>query len=235
MRYPSFPSQPNGGALPSMPAMGPPDLAPSAGNPYYDVYAMSRGRYLGSLGQEAGRPAVPPPCADAGNPTYLSSVERGLKDYPNELDSLADADDVNGNGIFDAPGTHGNVHPDDGVFSDREGLPGYIAREKPFQPSEVLDVTTGQPMMYVPGNAFMMDPRTQWMLQQEALYEPGMPSTGGHGVRSRSTVQPDQPAWPVGQDEPPAAPQNGMKTAHMAVLAAIVGLSGGILLGVISK
>lgn len=233
MRYPVHPSQPNSGNLPSMKAMGPHDLHPSAHNPYYDVYNMSRGRYLGSIGQTEGRPAAPPPSADAGNPEYQSSLERGMKDYPNELDSLSDLDDVNGNGIFDAPGTHGNVHPDSGVFADRKSLPGYIDRERMFQPSEVLDVTTGEPVMYVPGNAFQMDPRTQWVMDEIALYEPGLPSTGGRGVPSRSTVQPRQPAWPVGQDETRESP--AVKTAHMAVLAAIAGLSGGLLIGIISK
>lgn len=233
MRYPAHPSQPNSGNLPDMKQMGPHDMHPSGHNPYYDVYQMSRGRYLGSIGQTPAATSQPPPKADAGDPEYMSSIQRGMKDYPNELDSLADLDDVNGNGIFDAPGTHGNVHPDSGTFSDRQGLPGYVARERMFAPSEVLDVNTGKPVMYVPGNAFMMDPRTQWVMDELKLYEPGLPSTGGQRVGQRSTVAPDQPAWPVGQDDTDTA--RHVKTLHMAILAGVLGLSGGLLLGIVSK
>ena len=114
------------------------DLLPGQHNPYYDVYNMSRGRYLGGLGQTPVQPSQVPPSSDAGvSPAdYQSQVQRAMKDYPNELDSLSAEDDVQGNGIFDANDTHGNIHPDDGVFSDRESLPGYVARERWFQPSE---------------------------------------------------------------------------------------------------
>lgn len=237
MRYPAFPSQPNSGAPPSSSALGPPDLLPSGHNPHYDVYSMSRGRYLGALGNAPSTPSQPLPSADAGNPRYTSSMEQGLQDYPDELDRLSRMDDVQGNGIFDPNGTHGNIHPDSGIFADREGLPGYIARERFFQPSEVRDINTGQPVMYVPANGFMLDPRTQWTMDELKLYEPGLPRTGGTGVAAQSTVVPDQPAWPVGAaDAPDAAPtERQLKTVHMAILAAVAGLSGGLLLGIISK
>lgn len=125
------------------------------------------------------------------------SADRAVLDYPNELNALAELDDVQGNGIFDPAGSQPNIHPDEGIFGDREGLPGYIAREQPFAPSEVIDINTGKPVMYVPGNAFMMDPRTQWMLDEAKLYEPGLPTTGGHAVAQQSTVQPNQPGWTV--------------------------------------
>lgn len=234
-------SQPNGGNLPTMEQMGPPDLLPGQHNPYYDVYNMSRGRFLGSIGQTPMQPSQVPPSADAGvSPAdYQSQVQRAMKDYPNELDSLSAEDDVQGNGIFDAPDTHGNIHPDDGVFSDRESLPGYVARERWFQPSEVLDINTGEPVVFVPGNGFMIDPRTQWAVDQISLYEPGMPTTGGTGVEQVSTVAPDQPGWPVygpvgqtdngnGNGAEKKSPMNAF------ILAGVAGLSIGLLAGIVT-
>jgi hypothetical protein len=230
-------SQPNGGNLPSMEAIGPHDLQPGQHNPYYDVYSMSRGRHLGSLGQTPTAPAPTPPSSDAGvaPEEYMSQVQRAMKDYPNELDSLAAEDDVQGNGIFDAPDTHGNIHPDDGIFADRESLPGYLAREQFFKPSEVIDVNTGEPVMYVPGNGFMVDPRTQWAVDQISLYEPGLPTTGGTGVEQVSTVRPDQPAWsvgPVGQADNGADKKAAATNAF--ILAGIAGLSIGLLAGLVT-
>ena len=239
----AFPSmrldQMNAGTLPSMPDIGPHDLHPGQHNPAYDVYNMTRGRHLGSLGQNAELQSQTPPSADAGvHPSQYMSVQRAMKDYPNELDALTAEDDVSGNGIFDANDTHGNIHPDEGIFADRESLPGYVAREKWFQPSEVIDVNTGEPVMYVPGNGFMIDPRTQWAVDQIALYEPGMPSTGGQGVEQVSTVQPYQPAWPVygpvGQAE---EQQASTKAAAMNafILAGVAGLSIGLLAGLVTR
>ncbi|NIV54054.1 MAG: hypothetical protein GWN53_19660 [Gammaproteobacteria bacterium] len=232
MRYPRHPSQPNAGNLPPMPAMGPSDLHPSAHNPNYDVYNMSRGRYLGALGAQGGGSAPEAQSADGRSQQYMSSLERGMKDYPEELDYLSEVDDVQGNGVFDAPGTHGNIHPDSGVFSDRESLPGYVARERPFAPSEVLDVNTGKPVVFVPGNAFYLDPRTPWVMDELKLYEPGMPSTGGQGVAQRSTVVPDQPGWPVSGV---GAAEQRKKTTNMVIMAALGGLSIGLVAGIVSK
>lgn len=232
-------AQKNAGDLPSLYDIGPHDLHPGQHNPEYDVYNMSRGRYLGSLGQTPTQQSQTPPSADAGvHPTeYQSSVERGMKDYPNELDSLTAEDDVSGNGIFDAPDTHGNIHPDEGIFADRESLPGYVAREQWFKPSEVIDINTGEPVMFVPGNGFMLDPRTQWAVDQIQLYEPGMPSTGGQGVEQVSTVQPYQPAWPVrgpmGQAQAQETTTRGAMGAY--VLAGVAGLSIGLLAGLVRR
>lgn len=236
-------SQPNGGSVPSMVEMGPYDLLPGQHNPFYDVYSLSRGRYLGSLGQDASQPTQAPPSADAGvkPEDYMSSVQRAMKDYPNELDALTAEDDVQGNGIFDAPGTHGNIHPDEGIFADRESLPGYLARERFFEPSEVIDINTGEPVMYVPGNGFMLDPRTQWAVDQINLYEPGMPNTGGAGVEQVSTVEPRQPGWPVeglgrygrgarGAGVVAPAPKS---TASPLILAAVAGISIGLVYGLL--
>lgn len=227
MQYPSYPTQPQSGGLPSPEAFGPGDLHPAGTNHHYDAYNLTRGRYLGSLGQ------APP-----SGPAQFPSADRNIKDYPNELDALAELDDVQGNGIFDAPGTHGNIHPEEGIFADRESLPGYLAREQFFAPSEVVDVNTGEPVMYVPGNAFMLDPRTQWMLDQVKLYEPGLPSTGGHGVPQVSTVEPGQPAWPVrayGQTDEKTEDAERAKRLNMFLLAGVAGLSIGLVAGLVTK
>ncbi len=155
-----------------------------------------------------------------------------MKDYPAVLDELQRLDDVQGNGIFDAPGTHGNIHPDAGVFADREALPGYIARERFFKPSEVIDVNSGRPVVYVPGNAFMLDPRTEHVLEQRNLYEPGLPSTGGRGTPFASPWIPNEPAWPVGQtDEAASAPASGTK---LFIAAGLAGLALGAVVGLMS-
>lgn len=231
--------QPNGGNLPSIAEMGPVDMLPGQHNPYFDVYQLSHGRYLGSLGQEESPTPPQAPSADAGvaPEQYMTSVKRAMLDYPNELDSLTADDDVQGNGIFDASGTHGNINPDEGIFADRESLPGYVARERFFQPSEVLDVNTGKPVMFVPGNGFMVDPRTPWQLSQAALYTPGWPGTGGAGVEQVSTVAPRQPGWPVygpvGETAPAPAPTKTNINPYL--LAGFGGLAAGLVLGLVSR
>lgn len=214
MRFPVHPTanQPMTGRVPWN--FGPPDLYPSGENPNYDAYNMTRGRYLGALGNNAG-------------------ADRGITDYPNELNLLSEVDDVQGNGIFDPDNTHGNIHPDSGIFAAREGIPGYLAREQFFQPSEVIDVNTGKPVMYVPGNSFMMDPRTQHTLDEISLYEPGLPSTGGSPVPQDSTVRPDQPAWPIdisglGQDNGGVVERAPASGGQMFVAAGLAGLAVGL-------
>jgi len=65
-------------------------------------------------------------------------------------DELELLDDVNGSGIFDAPGTQ-TVHVDMGVFADHPSVPGYIARHPPFQAQD--EVTRGGRLtMEVPGS-----------------------------------------------------------------------------------
>jgi hypothetical protein len=171
----------------------------------------------------------------------MQSADRGIQDYPNELEALAAEDDTQGNGIFDPHGSQPNIHPDEGVFGDREGLPGYLAREQFFAPSEVLDVNTGKPAMYVPGNAFMMDPRTQHQLNEMSLYYPGLPSTGGGGVPQVPTVQPDQPGYMVPPGMPATAGlgQNNGEAAgtrtRMFMAAAVFGLGIGVVAGMVMR
>ncbi len=209
----TMPSQPYTGS-PFPYDQGPPDALPSATNSRL-YRPLRRGRHLGSLG--GGELEMAP----------VVSADPDVQTYPNELDQLAVRDDVEGNGIFDAFNTHGNIHPDAGVFTDAASLPGYLAREKFFEPSEVIDVTTGKPVMYVPGNAFMLDPRTDAALAERALYIPGLPETGGQQSPFRSTVIPDEAAWGVGEAEAAPQPYEPASQTQMFLVAALAGLAIG--------
>jgi hypothetical protein len=229
MQYPVHPSQGYTGD-PFPYDQGPPDHLPSGNNPNWDLYAMTKGRNLGALGNSVDQGMRPARLPTADGPEY--------KDYPNELDALAVLDDIEGNGIFDAHGTHGNLNVDAGVFSDAMSIPGYLKRERFFQPSEVLDVTTGLPIMYVPGNGFMMDPRTDNTLAELSLYIPGLPETGGDPTPTQSTVVPDEAAWAIGQTDETAeepAPHEPASKAQMFVVAALAGLAIGAFAGIVTK
>jgi hypothetical protein len=230
MRYPTHMTQPYDGS-PFPYDQGPPDALPSQHNPYYDLYATTRGRFLGSLGGDGAMTDVERPVPPKSLPSADGPDRR---DYPNELNTLAELDDVQANGIFDAPGTHGNIHPDAGIFADRESLPGYLAREKFFQPSEVRDITNGEPVMFVPGNGFMVDPRTAPALAELSLYIPGLPSTGGRNAPAQSIVVPRESAWSVGADEPlePPPEHKPASAAKMFLVAGIAGLAIGLVIGI---
>ena len=243
MAYPSWPGryQMNDGDLPSMYNIGPPDLHPSGHNPYYDVYSATRGRQLGDVSVQSHTDN-----ADSGA-VYNNSLvgqmkaavnENEMQDYPVVLDDLQAQDDVQGNGIFDPHGTHGNINPDAGIFADREALPGYVAREQFFKPSEVIDVNSGRPVVYVPGNAFMLDPRTDETLRQRNLYEPGLPTTGGQETPMASTWIPNDPTWGVGVVEPgngAEAPRSAASGAKMFIAAGVAGLAIGLAVGMFRK
>jgi hypothetical protein len=89
----------------------------------------------------------------------------------NELDLLAEMDDIQANGIFDPPGTHPNIHPDAGVFAARYSLPGYHAREIPFSVTEVRDATTGRRVVAVPSGAVSLDSAAQIAFIEQGLYK----------------------------------------------------------------
>ncbi len=64
-------------------------------------------------------------------------------------------DDVNGSGIFDAAGK-ATVHTTMGVFADHPSVPGYIARNPPFQVNrEVTDASSGGDVIEVPGGGWL--------------------------------------------------------------------------------
>lgn len=167
--YPVYTSTPIfGGNLPTIDEDGPPDMRPSGMNPYYDSYRGARGRNFAGLGDDK------------------MSADVGIKDYPNELNMLAEADDVQGNGVFDPHGSHGNIHPDYGVFADHQNLPGYIVRDQFYQQSQVIDGTTGEPVMYVPSGAVAIDQaQADTIRERQLLWE--LPP----GVSPQETTSPD--------------------------------------------
>lgn len=166
--YPTYPSQPNKGALPSMIQMGPRDLVPSSGTAEYYQGKIDRahGRYLAGLG------------GDNMEPEYAL----------NELNVMAELDDVQGDGIFDPSGTQKNINPDAGVFAVNYSLPGYHARERPYGFSEEVDVTTGRRIRAVPNGAVATDNSGQIAFLERGLYpRPSSPiAITGRPVRSRS-------------------------------------------------
>jgi len=222
--YPVYDSTPIfGGDLPTIDDDGPPDMRPSALNPYYDQYIGARGRNIAGLG---------------GN---MMSADVGIKDYPNELDSLAESDDVQGNGVFDPHLTHGNIHPDYGVFSDHENIPGYLVREQFYEPSEVIDGTTGNAVMFVPGGAVAIDQaQADTIRERQLLWE--LPP----GVSPQATAQPaDAPGggdwipqeWssPISGMGADATPTAGKASGGMIAAFAIVGVAVGIFAATIIK
>ncbi len=237
-QYPLWPSQPNSGDLPGS-GEWPYDLYPSATNDRaYDMYRGTRQRRIAGLGDVKSSTKN----ADGDDVQYATIRDigaiQGMLDYPEELDKLADIEDVSGNGVFDPPGAAQQVHADAGIFGDRWNFPGYLARERMFAPSEVLDITTGNPVVYIPGNSFMLDPRTPDALRELELYEPGWPSTGGRGVTSRSTVEPDGAAWPLaigaadgGEDADEREPASGVE---LFAAAAVAGLAAGMFLALVA-
>lgn len=195
---------------------GAPDFWPSAINPRYGAYRGTRGRFLAGLaGSEIKE-------------TNMLSAD-GIKDYANELDQLQNADDVVGNGVFDPPGTDGNVHPDYGVFADHVSLPGYIARDQFYTPSEVIDATTGKNVMYVPAGAVAIDKAQLHAFNSRLLWElpPGVNPWQPVDVDAQSMVTPKDAAWPIGETaiEPVKEPA---PLGNMFVMAAVAGVAIGL-------
>lgn len=197
----SFPRYPQGihretGIQVTPYAFGPPALRPSQMNPRFT--RSVQGRQLGDTSHEG---------IDSMN-------AEGIETYPNELDQLALEDDIVGNGVFDPNLTHGNNHPDAGIFADRVGLPGYIARETFYAPSEVQDLTTGQPVMVVPGgavafqqgqeqtfneliNLFSTPPRSEWVPQAPPQSDTWVPQEFSRPVGVDPPAAQASAPWPT--------------------------------------
>jgi hypothetical protein len=158
-----------------------------------------------------------------------------IRDYANELDVLQEADDVQGNGLFDPPGSHGNIHPDEGIFADNMSIPGYMARDRFYTPSEVRDATTDQPVMYVPGGAVAIDEAQRQAFYDKAMWElpPGVNPWPMQSPEAQSTVVPTDASWPVGQAETtPSGEREPASVGKMFVISAVAGLSLGMLLAI---
>lgn len=164
----------------------------------------------------------------------------GIQDYPNELDILQAADDVVGNGVFDPNGSHGNVHPDYGVFQDHLSLPGYVDRDQFYAPSEVVDATTGRQVMYVPGGAVAIDEAQKRAFEDRALWElpPGVNPWKPESAPFESTVIPQDASWAIsgiGEDPEPEPPQTGLGEKGIYFAAGIVGIAVGIFVATVTQ
>lgn len=215
--YPSFPSQPNAGTPPTLQHSPPPDVLYSSDTaPFYqNKINRAYGRTLAGTDVTVQDEAAEPAAAQ------------------NELEYYAAMDDVQGDGIFDPPGSHPNIHPDAGVFAARFSLPGYHAREKPYSMTEVLDVTTGRPIRAVPDGAVSMDSAAQIAFLEQGLYRPqrSLYSTANLGPIGRrsiaNVVQNPEPIKGMG-----ALPELSGKNL---LIAGAVGVAIGALAGFLSK
>jgi hypothetical protein len=225
MHYPSYPSQPFTGAPLTGKQGGPPDARfTSYTAPMYQAIIDRRyGRQL------------------AGD----TDVQQDKTQSPdnawavNELEALRELDDVQGDGIFDPPGTHPNIYPDAGVLAARYALPGYHVREIPFKYSEVRDATTGRPIIPVPNGAVSLDTPAKIAQLERNSYAPPQPvvwSNRGGLVRAQSTANVVQNPeavlnglgrWGVGVDAPVAPPTSSAGKTALAVIG--VGLAAGAL------
>lgn len=195
------------GQLPSMFEAGPPDLRYSSSTAPAFQARIDRmyGRHLAGVGEVQDEAAEP-----------------GMAS--NELAYYALMDDVQGNGVFDPSGTHGNIHPDAGIFSARYDIPGYLARERMYAESEVKDATTGRPVVYVNGGAVAMDDSARVAFIENSQYGQPRPvldmyAEGSMPTRSIANVRQNPGA--IGATEP----LSGVK---LFGIAAGVGLAVGV-------
>ncbi len=190
MRYPVYPSTILNGNLPTLAEMGPPDLRPTS---------STAGYYQGRLDRMFGRHL-------AGADTEKQVGEDREPAYAlNELRVMAELDDTDGAGIFDAPGSKPNNYPDAGVFATSWAWPGYLARERMYAPSEVLDSTTGRPIIPVNGGTVSMDSAAQIAFIESGRYNPPSPIMTPYSeipVEDWSTVN-------VRQNPAPITPTSG--------------------------
>jgi hypothetical protein len=153
----------------------------------------------------------------------------GIQDYANELDLLQLSDDVSGNGLFDPPGSAGNLHPEYGVFADHESIPGYIERDHFYAPSEVTDATTGRQLMFVPGGAVAIDEAQKRAFNDRLLWDlpPGVNPYPMLDVDSQSMVTPKEGAWPIGEAETEPTAERA-PAANIFIMAAVAGIAIGL-------
>lgn len=228
--YPTYDAQPFTGNLMTGKEGGPPDAR---------YTGLTAPHYQGIIDRRYGR--VLAGDDDVQDPTESPDNAFAV----NELAMLRELDDVQGDGIFDPPGTHPNVYPDAGVLAARYALPGYHVREVPFKYSEVRDATTGRPIIPVPNGAVSLDTPAKLAQLERQYYQPSQPvlwSNRGGQVRDQSivnVVQNPEPVkgigrWGMGVDAPAAPPLASDNTrAVMAVIG--VGLAAGALYALLSS
>jgi hypothetical protein len=224
MTYPNYPSQPFTGNLLTGKQGGPPDARFTSGtSPYYQS----------SIDRHYGRSL-------AGDNAVQANQSPDNAWAVNELEAMRELDDVQGDGIFDPPGTHPNIHADAGSLAARYALPGYHVREVPFKFSEVRDATTGRPIMPVPNGAVALDTPVKLAMLERNMYAPAQPivwsNRGGqvHDHSIANVVQNPEPihgmGW-LGEDSPPVLSDNGRTV--LAVVA--VGFAAGALWALLKK
>jgi hypothetical protein len=171
--YPVYPMQPSSGELPSM---------------FSSVNRASDLRYTGSTAPHYRA------MADRAHGRHLAGIgevqdEKVNQGWAvNELAVMAEMDDVQGNGIFDPPGTGPNLYPDAGIMAQRASIPGYWARERMFAPSEVVDITTGRPIIPVNAGAVSMDSAAQVAFIEKGMFTPPQPVVGASSARQTPLV-----------------------------------------------
>lgn len=231
MNYPFYPSQPYTGVPLTGKQGGPPDAR------YTSLTAPA---YQAPIDRRYGRTL-------AGDNQVQDATQSPDNAWAvNELAALRELDDVQGDGIFDPPGTHPNIYPDAGSLAARYALPGYHVREVPFKYSEVRDATTGRPIIPVPNGAVSLDTPAKLAQLERFQYDPAQPvvwSNRGGMVRSQSTanvVQNPEPVKGIGRwlgddgtvPPVPPVPSNNGKT----VLAVVgLGLAAGALYALLTK
>lgn len=209
--YPVYPSTPSSGDLPSQVNMGPWDLYPSSSTaPYYQRRLDKMyGRHL--AGAEK-------PMGSDEEPAYAL----------NELKLMSEMDDVNGNGVFDPPGSRPNIYPDAGIMASSYAIPGYLHRDRMYAPSEVVDANTGRPVVYVNGGTVSMDSTAEIAFMEGGAYAPPRPYLDMYSEQNapkRSTVNVAQNPIPV---RLPAPPQMGPAPPLPPVLTLDPGAAAGL-------
>lgn len=197
--FPVYPTQPFTGQPPSM---------------WSDVNRASDTRYSSSTAPYYQARI------DAAHGRHLAGSDDEVQDEQansgyalNELRLMAEMDDIQGNGVFDNPQvTAPNIHGDAGVFQVRFSLPGYLARERMFAPSEVRDVTTGRPIIPVPNSPVAFDTNEQVAYIERGLHQPFGPvvsetSRGDMPYESIVNVVQNPERIKIGVPYPPPAPQ----------------------------
>ncbi len=229
--YRSYPSTPYTGNVPPNREMGPPDLFPSSNvaPAYQRRFDRMFGRHLAGDEEAVVIPETKAP-GDPDEPAYAL----------NELKYFQEMDDTQGSGIFDAPGSQPTDYPDAGIFAQSFSSPGYLAREKPWQKSEVVDSTTGRPVTYVPGGAVAMDSAAQIAFIEDMMYRqpnPLMTPYRERHVPGGSTVNVKQNPLPITEQSAPAmlaedaaapAPASASPLKPVLIGAAIAGLAIGL-------
>ena len=212
-RYPVYPSTILTGDLPSPFSMGPPDLYPSSSTApaYQERLDSMYGRHLAGAEKTVG---------DDAEPAYAL----------NELKYMAEMDDAQGNGVFDPSGSRPNIYPDAGIMASSYSIPGYLARERMWSDSEVVDGNTGRPVRYVPSGAVSMDTTAQIAFIEGGAYDPPKPFLNMFSEQrmpGRQTANVMQHAVPLAADVPPP-PVQASSTKSLLLALGIAGIGAGV-------